>query len=214
MSESAELVKELFSTLKDFLYRDIFYVLGGVTVLLSIILTFDIPIKFTGWTGVYLAIFGYVVGYVLQEVVSIIGLTTTAYREPHDLIKKIGHRFAPSEDWEALPPPNMVDLSLLRKCLDEHCEDSCQKRINRTVNLKQVCSSMGSSLSVTTILLFIAAYLHYPNEKWFIPLAVASAVLSIALIAVNWLKQTQENIMRLEVNKTCTTCQGNAIKSS
>ncbi|MCG7946622.1 MAG: hypothetical protein N0C84_09820 [Candidatus Thiodiazotropha taylori] len=211
MAAAETLVKEIFGTIKDFIYRDIFYVIGGVSVLLSITLAFDIPLVYEGWSGLYLAVFGYVVGYVLQEIISIVGLTTTAYQQPNKLIRWFGFRFAPSEDWESLPPPEKVDLTLLRKCLDSHCGESCQKRINRTINLKQVGSSMASSLLITTGMLIVAA-INHPGDTWYIPLAVSSFVLSIFLLIVNWLKQTQQNIMQLEVNRVCEECKGNATK--
>jgi hypothetical protein len=91
MAAAETLVKEIFGTLKDFIYRDIFYVIGGVSVLLSITLAFDIPAVYEGWSGVYLAVFGYVVGYVLQEIISIVGLTTTSYQQPTKLMKSIFH---------------------------------------------------------------------------------------------------------------------------
>jgi len=211
MAAAETLVKEIFGTLKDFIYRDIFYVIGGVSVLLSITLAFDIPVIYEGWSVVYLALFGYVVGYVLQEIISIVGLTTTTYHQPNKLVKWLGLRFAPSENWESLPPSDKVDLSLLRKCLDSHCDESCQKRINRTINLKQVGSSMASSLLITTAILIVAA-INHPCDSWYIPLAGSCFVLSIFLLIVNWLKQTQQNIMQLEVNRLCEECKGNATK--
>ena len=211
MAATETLIKEIFGTFKEFIYRDLFYVAGGVSVLLATTFAFNVPIDYKGWTGVYLAVLGYVVGYALQEIVSIVGLVTTSYREPNRFIKWVGKRFSPSEDWESLPPVDNLDLSALRNCLDQHCGESCQKRINRTINLKQVGSSMGSSLLITTFILVLAA-INHPNDKWYVPLAVISFLLSLFLIIINWVKQTEQSIMQLEVNKLCKECKGSALK--
>ncbi len=211
MAAAETLVKEVFGALKDFIYRDLFYVVGGTSVLLSTTFAFDIPINYEGWIGVYLAIFGYVVGYALQEIVSIMGITTTTYPKSYNLVKWFGRRFAPSEDWESLPLVENIDLSVLRKCLDQHCGESCQKRINRTINLKQVGSSMASSLLATTAILIVAA-INHPDDSWYVPIAIASFLLFLFLVIVNWVKQTQQSIMQIEVNTLCEECNGNAIK--
>ena len=213
MSAIETLIKEIFGTLKDFIYRDLFYVVGGISVLLSATFAFDIPITYKGWTGVYITLLGYVVGYTLQEIVSIIGLVTTSYKQPNAFIKWIGKRFSPSECWESLPPVEKLDLAELRNCLDKHCNESCKSRINRTINLKQVGSSMGSSLLITTIILILAAIKH-PCDHWYIPLAAASLLLTLFLIIINWIKQTQQSIMQLEVNKICQVCKGSATKET
>jgi hypothetical protein len=70
---------------------------------------------------------------------------------------------------------------------------------------------MASSLLITTAILIVAA-INHPGDSWYVPLAVSSFVLSIFLLIVNWLKQTQQNIMQLEVNRLCEKCKGNATK--
>lgn len=211
MAAIDKLIEEIFLTFNDFIYRDLFYVVGGVVVLFSGFSAFDITINYTGWNVVFLVLMGYIVGYVLQEIISITGFVTTGYKRPNKFIRWVGKRFSPSEDWESLLQIEKVDLAALRNCLDQHCHEASQKRINRTANLKHVGSSMSSSLLVTTIILIFAAIRH-PDDDWYLPLAIASLLFALFLALVNWIKNTQENLMQFEVNLFCEKSKGSAIK--
>jgi len=168
MAADDTLIKEILGTFKDFIYRDLFYVVGGVSVLLSGSHAFDLPFKYTGWTGVYMALLGYVVGYSLQEIWSIFGVVTTSYKGPPKcFIRWAAKRFAPLEDWESLPCLRQVDQKALRNCLDKHCSEYHRDRIGRTINLKQLGSSMGSSLLTTTIILIYLIYKH-PYDLFYV----------------------------------------------
>lgn len=205
-------IKEISRTFKDFIYRDLFYVVGGVAVLISGSYAFDLPIKYTGWTGLYMALLGYVVGYSLQEIWSIIGVVATNYKGPPKFfIRWALNRFAPSEDWGSLPTAQEVDNKVLRNCLDKHCSEFYRKLIGRTINLKQIGSSMGSSLLTTTINLILAIIRH-PNDFFYVPLAVSSLLLSLFLVVVNRIKLAHQNLMEFEVNRLCRKCKGSAIK--
>ncbi len=216
MADADTLIKEIFGTFKDFIYRDLFYVVGGVAVLLSVSHVFELPFKYTGWTGVYMALLAYVVGYSLQEIWSIFGVVVTSYKGPPKcFIRWAAKRFAPSEDWESLPCLQQVDQKALRNCLNQHENKSIQKDIERTINLKQLCSSMGSSLLTTAIILRIGIIMHpYTSSytRFYCPLFWGSLVLSLFLVVINRIKLAQESLMKFEVNNLCEKCKGSAIK--
>ncbi|MGD2092497.1 MAG: hypothetical protein PVH61_40400 [Candidatus Aminicenantes bacterium] len=159
-----------------------------------------------------MALLAYVVGYSLQEIWSIIGVVTTNYKGPPKcFIRWAAKRFAPLEDWESLPCLQQVDQKALRNCLDKHCSEYHRDRIGRTINLKQLGSSMESSLLTTTIILIYLIDKH-PYDLFYVHLAMGSFLLSLFLIVINRIKQAQQNLMEFEVNSLCEKCKGSAIK--
>jgi|GEM_PF-5738247 len=147
---------------------------------------------------------------ILQEIFSIIGLVTTTYYKPGKFIIWFANRFSKNESWEKIPDIKVVDLYKLRKCLDEHCPDIARKRINRTINLKQVCSSMSSSMLLTGI--FILLYWVRNNTiKYALYSSIAIIVLSLFLALINRIKQAQQSLFEILFNYNCSHCNGSAL---
>jgi len=211
MSAIEVIIGEAIGIFKDFIYRDIFYIVGGISVIYSFIFCFQVPtFTVSGYIIIYVIFISYVIGYVLQEIFSIIGLVITAFYKPGKFIIWFANRFSKSESWGKIPEPNSVDLSILRKCLDEHCTGITRKRINRTINLKQVGSSMGSSMFTTCIFLF-GGWIHNDSDKWVLYSSFAILVLSLFLVLINRIKQAQQSLFEISFYNNCSKCKDSAL---
>jgi len=209
MSTIETIIKETFETFREFIYRDLMYVVGGISVLLSVCYCFGgPPISAETWTLLYACFLGYIVGYALQEIFSVFGIVTTAYRKLGPIRLFWAKRFAPDERWDHLPLPANILMGKLRYCVGEHCPKDTRKRIDRTINLKHLGAS-GASFFVVGIFLFVASYKH-PCDSWVVPLAVGAVALAIILALMSQTKSAQQRLMELDVNRQCEQCKGSA----
>ena len=94
-------MSELIKALGRFVARDLIYVIGGTTVILSFLYLFnclssdELPLAYSLF-GAGLA---YVVGYAIQDLCCLVGLVTMAdYFEPNCFVKRLYRRFT-REDW-------------------------------------------------------------------------------------------------------------------
>lgn len=77
MSATEKVVEEIVSTFRDFLYRDLFYVVGGISVIAAFFFSLgkvDTLLKADAAVTFFVIVIGYVVGYATQEAMSIAGL--------------------------------------------------------------------------------------------------------------------------------------------
>lgn len=75
-------MNELIKSLKDFIFRDIIYIIGGVSVILSLLYAFDemdvIGKKPSIFTVLYIAGIGYILGWLIQTIFSVFHIVTTS----------------------------------------------------------------------------------------------------------------------------------------
>lgn len=210
MSAIDTTIKEAFQTFGKFIYRDMLYVIGGVTVLLAIQYSFDGPtISSNTPTLIYIGFVAYVIGYALQELLSIVGLVTTGYRKLKPYQLRIAEKFAPDEDWGDLLDPRCIRLGKLRQCVDAHGPEDTKKRIERTINLKHLGASGASFIVAAPILLF-GAYRHEWNP-WALALGISALLLALILGLMSHIKSAQQRLMELAINRECTDCNGSAV---
>lgn len=209
MSAIDTTIKEAFKAFGTFIYRDMLYVVGGITVLLAFRYSFDgPPMSSDTSTLIYVGFLGYVIGYALRELLSVVGFVTTAYRKLKPWQLWIAEKFAPDEDWADLPDPGRIRMGKLRQCMDAHIPDGTRKRIERTNNLKHLGAS-GASFLVVALLLLFGAYKH-KCAIWIIALAISAFLLALILGCMSHIKGAQQRLMELEANRECKDCKGSA----
>jgi len=213
MSTTEKVVEELFSTFHDFIYRDLIYVVGGVAVIAAFFFAFDRLDNLCyadTTTTFFIILVGYVVGYAMQEAMSIVGVVRTSYKAPGRLIRYLGRRYAPADPWDSLPSTNKIDSLALKLCVDQHMPTETKKRHQRTINLKQLCSTMGSAGLVSALIGFVHAIIK--SSEIFTWLLFAGILLvSVSLIVMNGIKHAQQRMLEFEVNRQCQECKGSAL---
>ena len=149
-------MQELVKALGVFLGRDLFFVLGGVAVLVAFLglPPKELPTPY----AVVLAGFAYVVGFVTQELFSIARVVTTApIFQPGRFTRWLYYRHR-QERWVQ---PGEFDLEKARERIDEALE-ATRSRYERIVVLKQLGTTMGSSLIVSGVVVLLRSlWLHH-----------------------------------------------------
>ncbi len=208
MSATDTAIKGAFDTFGKFLYRDMLYVVGGITVLLSIRYTFGRPeISLNTATLIYVSFLGYIIGYALQEVLSFSQLVTTGYRKLTPRYTSAMKLLAPHVDWDSFKDFEYKNVDKLLLCVDAHANTETRKRIDRIINLKHIGAS-GASFGVASIILFCGSYKHQCEcHKCVLPLAISAFVLSVILVLTSHIKCRQQLLIELAVNETCGECE-------
>jgi len=166
-------MNELVKALKNFIVRDIIYIIGGASVILSFLYLFnkldiigkEIP------TAVYLFLAGiaYVIGYCIQELFSLAHIVTTAsYFEPWLILRRLYYSFLHRPWTDIFPdiPDGEQRREHIFRRLDEAelkiqekaCPDNKAER-ERLISLMLVGTSIGPCSLVSGFLLLYKAYL-------------------------------------------------------
>lgn len=186
-------MSELINALRQFLLRDIIFILGGSSVILSVFYSFhpsgipDIP------TPYYFLAAGvaYGVGYAVQDLSCILGLVTTAhYFEPCKLVKWLYYRYERSK-WQQ---PTRFDPHTIWIMIEQCASEETKGRLERIVVLKMMGTTMGPCAIFSAVLLFVRWYRgKYPEAATFdLTLAIFAFVLGLGLVCLAWLKAAQQ----------------------
>ena len=180
--------EDILKSLGKFLYRDYFYFVSGVIIFLSAINSFDlnvfIPNEFrivVIWASIGLLVS---IGFINQEIWSQTPLVkTNCPTMYHSICHAIYIRHA-GRPWQS--GGNRAHAGLM--------DDQQYQRI---VNLKQICTSIGSSL-LTSIIFLVTSYFMYGNLG-----SLLTAILlipgAIVFVAGSWLhNMTQSAFPRAE----------------
>ncbi len=188
---------ELVKAVSRFLYRDALFILGGSSVILSILYLLDSLPQKEPPVPVYLlgAGFAYVVGYMIQDSFSILRLVTTAdYFKPNPFLEKVVGRFE-FRKWETI---EKFDRDAVRFEIDAHASADAKARDQRTVSLMQIGTTIGPCWLVSFAFLFLRAVRTGTAFDWV--LAIAVAISSALLILLGWLKAAQRMSHRHRLN--------------
>jgi hypothetical protein len=209
---------EVVTLFKQFIYRDLAFVLGGSIVLLSLAYAFRtrapgcIPIEWQkDWkefptTGIVLIIVAaYVIGYAVQDVGAVLPLrlTSTSTRfEPKRLLRWLYERFS-RVSWQATNYVGANDrefkfeIGLGRL---EIPEDLLQA-LERIRSLKVISMCVGGCLFLSALVFAAQLVLNHRSiavpclapsvaRDWII--LIGSALLAACLICLGWIKGMQE----------------------
>ncbi len=188
---------KLIETLKDFITRDLLYVVGGGTVGLSFCFLFDVPIPQSPSTAMSLLAAGiaYGIGYAIQDGLSLTRIVTTApVVTPGRVVQSLYRQFVRT-DWSQI---DSAEFTKAQDLFTTIASDRDYTQWNRIVSLKHIGSTLGSSGLVAALLL-VASAVGEDGEARSVALALGSLVVSLTLIALSWVKGAQQSQFVLSI---------------
>lgn len=188
---------ELVKALKDFITRDLLYVVGGGTVGLSFCYLFQVQVPPTPSTAMALLAAGiaYGIGYAIQDGLSLTPIISTApVVSPGPIVRSLYRRFM-GDDWTSIKPN---EFSEAQEAFTTIASDRDYAQWNRIVSLKHIGSTLGSSGLVAAVLLVVAAA-RSRGECFAVALAAGSLILSATLVGLSWVKGAQQSQFVLSI---------------
>ena len=191
---------ELFKTLKDFITRDILYIIGGFSVGTSFYFGYtggNIETIFTfiegmGAPAFLIAIsFSHIIGYCIQETLCLTPIVTTARFKP-GILTAFFYRAYTNKDWEISSNFDFLRTNII------HFNSLSEKQTNeyeRVIFLKHIGVTIGTNWLVSSLILFFYAQNHCSLVLF--KIGVFVFVFAIALIVHSWVKGAQQ-ILYLE----------------
>ena len=212
---------EVAALFKQFLYRDLAFILGGSIVLLSLAYAFRgcIPSHWLGYweefqpaSTVLIAAAAYVVGYAVQDVGGVLRLTSTGHFQPKRRREWLYKRFSRKE-WRSI---NYVAENDREFKFDIHlgCLEIPERviqELERIRSLKVISMCVGGCLLVSALIFLLLLVFDHSSSvtalAWLQSIAVpcrapwvprdwviltVSAVLAACLICLGWIKGMQE----------------------
>jgi hypothetical protein len=179
---------ELVKILGKFFSRDFLYILGGASVLFSVLYAFDKNIAGAYPVEIKIFVVGvcYVLGYLIQDVLSLTPLITTSQPKPKSFLKWIYKRFT-KKNWERI---HEVDYAITRIELTKKYQVKDLEDLERLISLKHIGTTMGSCWLVSGLILIVKGIyskIIHTDLFGFIVLA-----LGVLLIILGWLKGMQQ----------------------
>jgi len=191
------MMSEFVTLFRQFLYRDLAFIVGGLTVLGSLAyalrgsigsLGID-PDKLSPALAGLIAAAAYVVGYAVQDVGGVIGISATRPFKPGYYRKWLYRRFSGFHSQD-------VDYGGDREFQFEvtmgrlKIPDSLLQALDRMRSLKVISMCLGSCLLLSSIILFAIPLAKRSSIAWD---AIAFGVLlGYCLICLGWIKGMQE----------------------
>lgn len=151
-------MNELIKFIKDFIVRDIIYIIGGVSVILSLLYAFgkmDVIGKEPSIiTVLYIIGISYVVGWVIQETFSLIHVVTLSmsYRPWSWWVITLLYRLYIREKYQEIPQFDQDKYSVK---INEKANQRNIAESDRIVNHLQICTTIGPCAFVTGIILWV-----------------------------------------------------------
>ncbi len=182
---------DLVKAFERFITRDLMYVIGGASVIVAVLHVFGrIPAELGGWQGLYAAGLGYVVGYVLQEVSSVVGIVSTKATKPMPATARWVYRRFEGQTWPddlGIVPAEFTKAKLK---IDSTGSPRIQARLERIIGLKQVGTTIGPAMLLVALILAIGLLVGF---TWFdVVLSGSALVIGVILVELGWLKNGQE----------------------
>src|SRR5262249_32160428 len=210
---------EVAALFKQFLYRDLAFILGGFIVLLSLAYAFRgcIPSHWQGYwekfpvpSTVLTAAAAYVVGYAVQDVGGILRLTPTGRLQPGCLLRWLYKCFT-RVPWEAPKYPNTREFEFEIRMGRLGIPEDVLQALERIRSLKVISMCVGGCLAVSALIFAVLVLDHSlidpraaalawlqsmscraPSRAIDFGICIASAVLAACLICLGRIKGMQE----------------------
>lgn len=180
-------MESIVKALQQFLTRDLLYILGGGSVILCVLSLFEIAVPtLTNPQAIFVAGIAYVVGYVIQEIISFTPILTTAHFKPNGLVRFLYRKFNNSE--LRVNPEIMNLTAFLNIYPDLH--DRQINQIERTITLKHVGATMGANWLVSSMFLGLSAHKSVTSQSIFFASSVG--FFALFLIIMSWVKGAQQ----------------------
>ncbi|MCK5272143.1 MAG: hypothetical protein KAJ52_06180 [Sedimentisphaerales bacterium] len=185
-------MNELLKALKQFVTRDIIYIIGGSAILFSF--TYCFNIKITKNMPLIIQLFGiamsYVIGYVVQELFCFMHCTRIycSSFNPNGLIKKLYERYTRMEIGEITKIDNIeADIEIYK-----HPTKNVIGIYERIITLKQVGTTIGPCLLFSSIFTLIHIFTNGSSVGFDVALICCSITLGVILIFLGWFKYIQQ----------------------
>lgn len=184
-------MNELVSALRQFITRDVMYLLGGSCVLSSLLLLLNKTDLFFSTISTYETLLwvgiAYITGFAIQETLSLTPLVTTQnIYKPGAIVKYFYKRFTNNE-WTDIDCTNW-DSSLFN--FEKNAPERTYQNYQRIISLKHIGTAAGSSLYVSSGLLLVYAICEKYIFSWV--LFFGSTFLAISLAITAWVKGAQQ----------------------
>jgi hypothetical protein len=183
---------ELAKAFQRFIARDLIFIVAGGTVITAFLYNFGagrIPSS-NDHIALYLLLAGvaYVVGYAIQDGLSLTALLTTAsVQTPSPFVRWLYRRFTRTE-WVDIAN---IDLAQAQQRIPDG-EPRVQHE--RIITLKQVGTAAGPSFALSGLLFLLKFLLKWRTDTEAFDLAVglAGGVFGIVLVCLGWVKGAQQ----------------------
>lgn len=194
-------MNEFTKDLGIFLSRDVMYIIGGTSFLLSVAFAFGISytLIISEPVTIYAAIFifgiAYCLGYMNQELLSLTMIVTTRHIAKANRILCWLYRLHTNTQWESIDAPTDLDLIILRKFY----KPEELKELDRIISLKHIGSAVGSNWFISSLILIVCAVDRDSLSIWIMSLYILFA--SLLLILFAWIRGMQQTMLINELNK-------------
>ncbi len=180
---------EFFKALRYFLTRDIVYLIGGGSVVGSLLYRFDNVPKSNDHLLLFILLggIGYVIAYALQDGLSLTPFITTVPPKHLEGIKKWLYERFTQESWEDISP--QVEFEQGRDAIKKEFDIA---RFERIVTHKQIGTTIGPCFLVCSAIFFWKWVLDNPKEQFDIVVAISALFLGLLLVGLGWVKLAQE----------------------
>ena len=181
------------TALRDFIARDLMFLLGGSVVIASLLYAVSLLETVTSNLYVLILIGGiaYVLGWVIQDTFCIIGLVTVQpYLSPKRVYLVLYKRLL-GDEWEKI---DLKDEPIRDRKVRVY-EKASQRNlieIERFIALKQVASTISPSSLIASIILFARYFMTDCDCQVDLVAAIVLLILSVLLVPLNRIKAAQQ----------------------
>jgi hypothetical protein len=192
---------EIATLFRQFLYRDLAFILGGFIVLWSLAYALRGRIGFPpiDWQNlplastVLIAAAAYVIGYAVQDVGGIVGLTSTTVRfQPGRRRQWLYERFS-GVQWQAIDYVATNDREFKFEIHLERLDipERVIEALERIRSLKVISMCVGGCLALSAFIFAVELVLNHSSVVDRV-IFIVSALLAPCLICLGWIKGMQE----------------------
>ncbi len=159
VAEDFAIMDELAKAFKDFIARDLIFIIGGSSVVLAFLYLFDCFRPYDAFPVPYYLIaagIAYTVGYALQDFSCLIGFVTTArlhLKPPSCFVQCLYSRFLREEPWKNTKG---LDLDRAADWIKEKPHQRAE--YERIITLMQVGTTMGPCSLVSGVLVLLKLF--------------------------------------------------------
>ena len=184
------MINEIIKSLEQFITRDLTYITGGSTIIISFFYCYDYNYgnKIQMIFQIYAIAISYILGYVFQELFCFLHITRTncSLYNPGWLVRKI-YKLYVRKDLGKIKTFDQLEYEI--KIL-QHSSKDVVGEYQRIITLKQIGTTIGPCLVIASI--FICIRVIRTKSIIDIILLLQSLGIGMILISLGWLKLAQQ----------------------
>jgi hypothetical protein len=185
---------------RNFIYRDLAFILGGSIVILTIVQIYlgtifdSVPCQ--PYFLLLFTVLAYVVGYTVQDFGAVLlpWLIFTGYvLQPHSFWQRPYRRFTGSASWRPLTFASTPDGALqFAMHMDRlNISEATLRDLDRILSLKVISMCVGGC-SILSAIIFFVTWVYNRFASIDLILAILLLALGLALICLGWVKALQQ----------------------